>query len=209
MKRLLLFTRYPRPGKVKTRMIPVLGPQGAACLHRQMTEQVINNLRPLLRNTGNTVQLQIHYCEGSEQEMVVWLGNEFKYIRQNGNDLGQRMQRAFEQSWQEGSKHTLILGSDCPSIDAPLLQEGLEALQKHQVVLGPAADGGYYLIGLQPFPLGYATFFQDISWGTSQVLQQTKQQAALASLSVFFLPELHDIDRPEDLVHFPNYSYPE
>ncbi|CAK8715048.1 Glycosyltransferase [Candidatus Electrothrix laxa] len=211
---IVLFTRYPQAGKVKTRLIKHLGPQGAADLHSRMTKQVINQLRPVL--TEGFVQLQVYYCGGSQQEIKTWLGKNSKDIqlaRQQGNGLGERMQNAFEQTWQQGAEKVLLIGSDCPGMNPSIITSGLEYLQQHDVVLGTASDGGYYLIGL-PAHLkkekrNYSDLFQDIDWGTDQVLVQTLHQARKNNLSFALLPELHDIDRPEDLVHLDYYTSPE
>ena len=195
-------------------MIKHLGPQGAADLHSRMTKQVINQLQPVLRE--GSVQLQVYYCGGSKQEIKTWLGKNSKDIqlaRQQGNGLGKRMQDAFEQTWRQGTEKVLLIGSDCPEMNPAIITSGLEYLQQHDLVLGPASDGGYYLIGL-PARLAkqehdYASLFQNIDWGTDQVLQQTLNQAKKNNLSFALLPELHDIDRPEDLVHLNYYTDPE
>lgn len=199
---ILLFTRYPQPGKVKTRMIEHLGPQGAAALHVQLTEQVIRKIEPALRS--KKIQLQIYYCEGSELEMRAWLGDSCSYHCQQGRDLGERMAKAFAESWQQGAGQVLLIGSDCPDIDAVVISCGLKKLRDYDLILGPAADGGYYLIGLRSFAYGYKHLFDGITWGTELVLQQTILKAKEVGLRWTLLPQLHDIDRPEDLVHF-NY----
>ncbi|MCI5146388.1 MAG: glycosyltransferase [Candidatus Electrothrix sp. AR3] len=200
MNYILLFTRYPRPGKVKTRMIEHLGPEGAAELHGQMTEQVIRQLQPVFLK-GST-QLWVHYCGGSAEEMMAWLGDNELIRRQQGDDLGERMAYAFAKTWQQGGEKVLLIGSDCPAIDADIITKGLEKLDRKDLVLGPAMDGGYYLIGLRSFAVGYEELFKAIDWGTGRVLAQTIDQAKKLGLSFSLLPQLHDIDRAEDLVHF-------
>ena len=208
---IVLFTRYPQAGKVKTRLIKHLGPQGAADLHSRMTKQVINQLQPVLE--AGSVQLQVYYCGGSKQETRTWLGSDIHLARQQGNDLGERMQYTFEQTWQQGTKKVLLIGSDCPRMNPSIITSGLKYLQQHDLVLGPASDGGYYLIGL-PARLkknkqDYDGLFQNIDWGTDQVLAQTLIRAHKNNLSFALLPQLHDIDRPEDLVHLNYYTDPE
>ena len=209
-KTVILFTRYPREGKVKTRLIERLGPKGAADLHDRLTKQVICNIEPALR-TGR-IQLQVSYCGGSEEEIRSWLGNDIHPAHRQGHDLGERMQHAFEESWRNGVERVLIIGSDCPEIDTALINSGFKKLHSHDLVLGPAADGGYYLIGLRAAVHGvkpHELLFQHIDWGSGQVLRQTLRQAKKADLSFTLLPELHDIDRPEDLVHLNYYTDPE
>ncbi len=195
-------------------MIKHLGPQGAADLHSRMTKQVIRRLRPALTaGSVRSVQLQVYYCGGTKQEIQTWLGSDIPLARQQGNDLGERMQYAFEQTWQQGTEKVLLIGSDCPGMNPSIITSGLDYLQQHDLVLGPASDGGYYLIGLSA-RLGerehgkhdLACLFQDINWGTDQVLAQTLTQAHKNNFSFALLPQLHDIDRPEDLVHLNYYT---
>ena len=199
---IILFTRFPQPGRVKTRMIDKLGPRGAAELHTKMTEQVICQIQPALQTRN--IQLQIYYCGGSQQEMADWLGRNCTLCIQQGNDLGQRMEHAFAQTIQQGAERILLIGSDCPDITADIIISGLKKLNSHDLVLGPAIDGGYYLIGLRAPGKKYTILFNSINWGTDQVLEQTLTQARKGGLSYTLLPQLHDIDRPEDLDYF-NY----
>ena len=199
---IILFTRFPQPGRVKTRMIDRLGPQGAAQLHTQMTEQVICQIQPALQ-TGK-IQLLIYYCGGSQQEMADWLGRNCTLCIQKGSDLGRRMKHAFAQTIQQGAERILLIGSDLPDINSDIITSGLKKLNSHDLVLGPTADGGYYLIGLRAPGNTNTILFNSINWGTDQVLEQTLTQAEKGGLSYTLLPQLHDIDRPEDLVYF-NY----
>ncbi len=202
MESIILFTRFPQPGRVKTRMIDRLGSQGAAKLHTKMTEKVICQIQPALQK--RKIELQIYYCGGSQQEMANWLGRNCTLCIQQGSDLGQRMEHAFTQTIQQGAERILLIGSDCPDITADIISNGLKKLNNHDLVLGPAADGGYYLIGLRTHGNEIATLFNSIDWGTDQVLEQTLTQAKKGELSCTLLPQLHDIDRAEDLVYF-NY----
>ncbi|MGX9727758.1 MAG: TIGR04282 family arsenosugar biosynthesis glycosyltransferase [Candidatus Electronema sp. VV] len=200
----LLFTRYPQPGKVKTRLIPRLGPQGAAALHARLTEQAIRSVEPL-RQAGEAEPL-LCWCGGSEAELRAWLGDTWPLHPQQGGTLGERMERAFAHAWQQGAARALLIGSDCPDLTAAILRRGFALLAAGQeLVLGPAADGGYYLIGLRAETREQASLFAGIDWGSGQVLRQTLRQAAKAGLACALLPELHDIDRPEDLAHLDHH----
>ena len=204
LESVILFTRFPQPGKVKTRLIGRLGPQGAADLHRKMTEQVICQIQPALQS--REIQLQVYYYGGSQQEMTDWLGNNYTFCPQQGNDLGRRMVHAFARTIRQGAERTLLIGSDCPDIDAGIITSGLERLHSHDLVLGPSADGGYYLIGLPSGESNYANIFDNVDWGTDQVLNQTLTQAKRSGLSHTLLTKLNDIDRPEDLVYFNHHT---
>jgi rSAM/selenodomain-associated transferase 1 len=201
---LLLFTRYPQPGKVKTRLIPRLGPQGAAALHARLTEEVIRRVEPL-RQAGEAAP-HVCWCGGSEAAMRAWLGGAWPLLPQQGQTLGERMEHAFAHAWRQGAERALLIGSDCPDLSAEHLRSGFALLADGQeLVLGPAADGGYYLIGLRAAAQAQASLFAGIDWGTEQVLAQTLRRAAQAGLACALLPQLHDIDRPEDLAHLDHH----
>jgi rSAM/selenodomain-associated transferase 1 len=192
---LIVFTRYPEPGKTKTRLIPALGAQGAANLQRQMTEHTISQVKAL----QNTLPIwtEIRFAGGNQQLMQEWLGSDLIYQEQGEGDLGSRMARSLASAFRNGAQQVVIIGTDCPSVNAQTLTQAFEQLQLNcDLVLGPAVDGGYYLIGLRrPIP----ELFINIDWGTAQVFSQTVNTAKQLQLSVAYLPEKADIDRPEDL----------
>lgn len=192
--RIVVFTRYPVPGKTKTRMIPALGPVGAAGLQRQMAGFTVLNARLLRRRAD--VEVEIRYTGGSRRSMRNWLGPDLAYVAQGNGDLGARMADAFDASHRAGAGRTVVVGTDCPAISPDVLAQALDALGQADVVIGPAVDGGYYLLGLRtPTP----RLFEGIPWGTGDVLELSLQAAASEGLSVERLAELPDVDRPEDL----------
>lgn len=198
---LIIFSRYPEAGKTKTRMIPALGSGGAAELQRQMTEHTLNTAQKLL--TFRDIIIEVHFAGGNEQLMSEWLGKDFKYTPQVLGDLGCKMCSAFDRAFSLGNKRVVTIGIDCPDINQTILDDAFNSLEKQDLVLGSAEDGGYYLIGLNhPIP----ELFQNISWGTEQVLKQTKDIAQQLNLSVHYLPTLSDVDRPEDLRIWEKYS---
>jgi len=191
---LTIFTRYPEPGKTKTRMIPLLGEEGAATLQRQMTEHTLKQAIQLQKILSTSIT--ICFASGDEQLMQNWLGENINYKRQRGEDLGQRMQTAFEEAFIAQNHKVIMIGTDCPELDKNILIDGFDALDRHDLVLGPALDGGYYLIGLNRL---IPELFKGVSWGTSLVFAQTQSIARQLGLNVYRLPALNDIDRPEDL----------
>lgn len=193
-EQLIIFTRYPEPGKTKTRMIPILGEQGAANLQRQMTEATIKIAKHL--NRDRSVFLTIYFTGANEELMKKWLGNDIIYQQQSEGDLGQRMELAFEKSFLQGIKRVVIIGIDCPDLDETILNQAFNSLKQQDLVLGAAVDGGYYLIGLSKL---VPQLFKGINWGTCEVFAQTQAIARQLKLSVSYLPVLRDIDRPEDL----------
>jgi len=193
-RELVVFSRYPQPGTTKTRLIPALGPEGAAELQRRMTLNLLRQIRQLRRSVA--LHVQVRYEGGNARLMRYCFGEGLNYLPQGEGDLGERMSRALRQSFERGSARTVIVGTDCPDVSAAVLEEAFEMLALRDLVLGPARDGGYYLIGLdQPAP----DLFKEIPWGTDEVLARTHQKARVLGLSVGFLELLQDIDRPEDL----------
>lgn len=192
---LLVFTRYPEPGKTKTRLMPALGAEGAAALQKQMTEHTLATVRQL-RRQGMPIDVDIQFAGGDRSRMRAWLGGEWDYSPQCDGDLGDRLSRAFEDAFNRGATAVVAIGIDCPDITTEGLADALSRLQSTEVVLGPADDGGYYLLGLSRF---VPELFQGIDWGTERVLQQTLAWIDQLNLSSTQLPILPDVDRPEDL----------
>ncbi len=188
---------------MKTRLIPALGAQGAADCQRQMSEQIIRQVKELQRYKA--IGLQIHYQGGKAKMMAAWLGDELDYHPQSTGDIGRRMAAAFRRAFAAGNRRIILVGSDCPALSAAILHTAFNKLKRLDLVLGPAMDGGYYLIGLNhPCP----ALFTDLNWSTGKVLAETLQKAGEQGLSVSQVDTLYDIDRPEDLRHFHNYSHP-
>jgi rSAM/selenodomain-associated transferase 1 len=202
----IIFTRYPEPGKVKTRLIPYLEAEKAARVQRLLTERVIQHVLPL--GKIRPVQISLLYTGGTRDQMERWLDGSIIMAEQQGENIGERMATALRSAWTRGSARAVLIGSDCPAVDAELIAEALDQLQTHDVVLGPTYDGGYYLIGLNSeLPdEKIDILFQDISWGTAIVFHQTVQKAQKESLTIATLKTMHDIDRPEDLEYFRHYT---
>lgn len=193
-ERVVVFARYPVPGKTKTRLIPRLGEGGAAALQDAMTRHTLVQVAGIVRTRG--VETEVCFTGGDSSEMAKTFGREWTYAPQGDGDLGQRMHHAIRRAFARGSQRVLVIGTDCPGITAASLQIAFDALRDHDLVVGPAADGGFYLIGLrQPF----AGLFAGIAWGTNAVLSQLLASASRLRLSVSYLATLHDVDRPEDL----------
>ena len=195
---LIIFTRYPEAGKVKTRLIPALGEEGAASLHRQMAEHTISQVRALQRLSP--CDLEVWFVGGNLALMQDWLGEDLTYQRQPDGDLGDRMRLAFQSIFDRGCKKAAIVGTDCPGLTTEILSQSFDALEDNSIVLGPAIDGGYYLIGLQ---YSIPELFIEINWSTATVLQDTLKIAAGLGIVPMLLPYLADIDLPQDLAHLP------
>ena len=197
---LLIFTRYPEPGRTKTRLIPALGAEGAASLQKRLTERMIHEAKLLEQRlgTGTTV----HYQGGSLAQMTAWLG-QVDCLEQAAGDLGEKMRKAFCQAFAAGAARAVLVGTDIPELDADILAQAFKALEMKDVVLGPSRDGGYYLIGLSAKSgpqLLEESLFRDMAWSTDEVFAITSGRLAGTGRTVAILPKLTDIDRPEDLV---------
>jgi len=200
-EQLIVFTRYPEPGTTKTRLVKAIGKQGAADLQRKLAEHTLSQVRPLLQI--RQVQPIVYFEGGSVTQMQVWLGPDLSYREQGSGDLGQRLQRACAAAFKQGIKRLVIIGADCPGLQANHIDQAFDALFHKDLVLGPAADGGYYLIGMRR---ENKTLFTKIPWGTETVLAKTIKAGKELGLSIEILGTLSDVDRPEDLGHFNHYS---
>jgi rSAM/selenodomain-associated transferase 2/rSAM/selenodomain-associated transferase 1 len=193
-ERLIVFARYPRAGKSKTRLAPLLGDEGAARLHRQLVVQTLHTARGFsaLRDVAAEVR-----CTGdSPRAMAAMFGNDLTYRDQGDGDLGQRLHSATAAAFDESAQRVVVIGTDCPLLTRQHLDAAFEALANNDVVLGPAHDGGYYLIGLNR---AHEELFADIPWGGPEALTRTQRAAERLGLRVHLLPELPDVDTPADL----------
>jgi len=198
-ERLIIFTRYPKIGSTKTRLIPLLGAEGAANLQRKMTEHILLRMKGLA--ASNDVTIEIRYDGGNEEMMKQWLGSEFEYASQGGGDIGKRMQQAFEDAFKFGAATVVIIGTDIPELTAVDITKAFATLKQKKMVLGPARDGGYYLIGLQKnaFSPAIGDLFAGITWGEHDVLKKTLNISKQLGLNYSLLKEMDDVDRPEDI----------
>jgi hypothetical protein len=186
--RIVLFTRYPEAGRAKTRLIPVLGAAGAAALHRRLTERTLEQVRA----TG--LRFEVRATGRRPEDFVRWLGSTA--VRDQGEgDLGARMQRAAP------PYPVIFIGADAPDLTARHLVEAASALARNRVVVGPAVDGGYWLLGLS---MPFDPLFDDVPWGTEHVLPTTLSRLRQAGVEPVMMPVLADLDRPEDLDRWPD-----
>jgi len=200
-EQLIVFTRYPQPGTTKTRLIKALGEQGAADLQRKLAEHTLAQVRLFLQI--RQARLVIYFAGGSETLMQKWLGTGPCYREQGSGSLGQRLERACAAAFKQGVKRLVIIGTDCPGLQPDHINQALDALYHKDLVLGPATDGGYYLIGIKR---ENKALFTRIQWGTETVLSDTIRAGNKLGLSIEILGILSDVDRPEDLRHFHHYS---
>jgi uncharacterized protein len=191
--RLILFGRYPVPGRTKTRLIPFLGPAGAAELQRHLTENAFQTAKDAAIRRG--MALEICLDGGTPYKTRRWLGSWALHALQDGADLGQRMETAFFRAFHEGCSRVVLFGTDIPGLSASALDLAMDRLRDSDVVLGPSTDGGYWLIGLKKS----ADLFRGIAWSSEQVLSQTLDRAENLGLSIALLDPLTDVDTMEEV----------
>jgi uncharacterized protein len=195
-RRAMVFTRYPVSGKTKTRLIPALGAEGAARLHRRMTERTVCKARRLQRGP---VSIEVLFEGGTEKQFRDWLGEDLAYRGQGPGDLGERMLNGFRGAFREGIERAVLFGTDLPGLSPETVDRALRELDNHDLVLGPASDGGYYLIGLKR---SYGELFAGLPWGSPEVFEKTAAIGRDLGLSVALVDRLDDLDRPEDLTRW-------
>jgi hypothetical protein len=192
-REILVFVRYPEPGRVKTRLAAVVGDRAAALLYRAFVEDVL----AVCRSTRHPVTVLVSDADALEKTRG-WLGEDHAYGSQEGSDLGERMSRAFEGALQRGCGQALLIGSDIPDLPADLIQESFDALESVDAVIGPSRDGGYYLIGFRSQGFRRAPF-EGVPWSTPTVFSRTCGLLVENGLSFHILPPWDDVDTVEDL----------
>lgn len=199
---LLYFVKYPTPGKVKTRLAKTVGEQEAAKLYSELAEKNLRVIAPL--HQSNICDLVVVYDPPEKSEDIKrWLILSCEYLPQCGGGLSERLTHAFQEAFsakgeisprsggQMGGKRVIALGSDTLGLTIAIIQQGFEVLKSNDVVIGPAEDGGYYLIGLNHFQ---PKLFEGIAWSTSEVLPQTYKIINNLRLSYQTLNQLEDLD---------------
>lgn len=181
-----LFAKYPRAGEVKTRLIPALGAEGACALHRKLVERTIATVR------ASGLDLVLYYSGASREEFAAWLGDDMRLREQGGGDLGARLARV--------PAPAILLGADIPGLTVQHLRDAADALEASPVVIGPAEDGGYFLLG---FTEAVPFLFEDMEWGVETVRAETERRLTEAEMPWSGLAMLADCDRPEDLAKWP------
>ena len=189
---LIVFLKQPRPGGVKTRLVPALGAATAAELYRVLAEEV---LRATIPPKGEYETLVFFAPSEEAEAMRAWLPG-LRLRAQSAGDLGARMSAAFARAFERGAERVAIIGTDTVGVTGDVVAGALGALADADVVVGPAYDGGYYLLALsQPHP----DLFEGIAWSTATVLEETLRRAAAAGLRVQKRPVLRDVDTLDDL----------
>ena len=190
---LVVFAKWPEPGRVKTRLAADVGAERAAALYRTMVESTLAEARSAWEASRITVAFA---PAERERDFAAWLGRDLGYRPQGEGDLGERLARATEAAFAAGAETVTVIGSDCPMLSGRLLEAAHTALEDGNFVIGPAQDGGYFLIGL---PRRAPELFVDVPWSTPDVFAVTRAKLEEREWTVALLPVLSDVDTASDL----------
>ena len=188
---LIVFARAPEVGRVKTRLAAEVGDSTALAIYRRLAERVLAAVQ-----ANGSYSITVAYAPGgARRAMREWLGTEVALRPQAGGDLGARMAGAIGDAIAAGAERVVVIGTDCPQVTAAVVQEAFDRLDAADLVLGPAMDGGYYLIGMARL---HSRLFEDVPWSSPDTLRITLESARAAGLSVELLEQRRDIDTADD-----------
>ena len=191
----MVFVKNPELGKAKTRLAETVGDEKALEIYIQLLQYTHLIIKDL------SCDRAIHYSSFID-ENDFWLNELYqKYVQIKGA-LGEKMQHAFEQAFNQGYEKVVIIGSDCPELTTEIIEEAIDALDKHDVVFGKAEDGGYYLLGMTKL---IPELFQDKIWSSSRVLTDSIADCKTLDLSYELLQELSDVDYEKDWLRFKDH----
>jgi hypothetical protein len=188
-KLLIIFYRNPELGKVKTRLASTMGDDKALAIYFQLASHTRNITQNL------EIDKVVYYTEYVDTEDN-WENKDYKKSLQHGDILGARMFNAFTEGFSKNYSSICIIGTDCWDLTHELIQEAFKMLENHDAVLGPAKDGGYYLLGLNHL---HAEIFMEKSWSTNKIAQETIDTFNQLNLKFQLLPALNDVDEEKDL----------
>ncbi len=187
--------KFPEPGRVKTRIAKDAGAEYAAEAYRRIASRVLLNTRPSAAEFGRII---FYTPESRERDFRAWLPGE-RLVAQEGRDVGERMSSAIRRLLSEGAPAAVIAGADIPELNAEIVRSAFSKLGSADIVLGPAVDGGYYLIGMKS---PHDEVFQNISWSTGRVFRQTVLAIGKLKLRYDTVRTLSDVDTLADLKRF-------
>jgi rSAM/selenodomain-associated transferase 1 len=201
-RHLIVYAKRPLPGYAKTRLGAAIGAEQAAGVYARL---LYTYLLDLLRADLADTRIELAVAAPADVPFFAVAFPELAVRPQVGTDLGQRMAASFAQAFAQGADAVVLTGSDVPDLDAHLVQAAFDALETAPVAVGPATDGGYYLIGLRA---PGAPLFDGIEWGTARVLAQTEALIQARGISAIYLPEQFDVDTTDELLRFRNRLNP-
>ena len=192
-KVLIIFAKNPVKSKVKTRLAATIGDEQTLLIYRQL-------LSKTFKVTRDIVYHKFVFYSDFIDENDIWENNLYQKKLQEGNDLGDRMKSAFKTLFTDGYNKIVIIGTDCFELEQEDIEQAFSLLDHSKVVIGPATDGGYYLLGMSEF---MRVLFENIEWSTNWVFDQTMAACKAMNVNVSLLRKLNDIDTMEDLKREP------
>jgi rSAM/selenodomain-associated transferase 1 len=196
---LIVLIKNPIPGKTKTRLAQDVGDEKALRMYRILLDYT-RRQADRLTDVARYLYYSNHVVEDDE-----WSAEAFIKSVQKGQGLGERMENALARAFADGHDRVIIIGSDCPGVTTGLLREALDRLERADLVIGPALDGGYYLLGMRKL---HPTLFREMNWSTTTVAKETRARARVQGLTVEELTPLSDVDHLEDWLGY-GWSIPE
>ena len=190
---LLFFIKNPEKGKVKTRLASAIGDKKAVKLYKRFLLEMLFTL-----NRGTFLFYLCYSPESPLSDLRDWLGDQYLYMPQSGENLGERMKNGFAEAISMNFRRVVLIGSDIPDLPLAFIEEAFTSLREKDVVIGPSFDGGYYLIGFKNKTFS-ARVFEGIHWSTESVFEKTLKVLKQEGLTVHTLQPLRDIDTVEDL----------
>lgn len=185
---LIAFVKNPELGKVKTRLAKDIGNNEALAVYQKLLETTIEAAQ------GCRADVRFYFSNSVDEN--IWPKGQSKI--QSGDDLGEKMKNAFQDGFSEGYERIVIIGSDLPNMSSALIDKSFQSLSFMDTVIGPASDGGYYLLGMKKM---IPELFENIRWSTSEVLETTLERLTQKKESYFLLEMKNDIDTKEDLIN--------
>jgi len=192
VKQLGLFAKYWEPGRVKTRLAESIGEQAASRLHREFLASSLATFQSF-----PTERILAYWPPDRRPEFAQLAGPAWNLLPQTAGHLGTRIQAYFAAAAESGQERTVLIGADSPTLSTTMVQDAFDQLKQHEVVIGPARDGGYYLVGCRGI---VPDIFEEIEWGSGRVFEQTVRQLKSTGLSYAVLAPWYDVDRLDDLL---------
>ncbi len=192
----IVFLKVPQKSRVKTRLSKFLDPEIVVDIYKNFVADILGML-----NKSPYRTIVAYYPPHAQSEAVEWLGPGYTLMPQKGKNLGKRMAHAFDKMFSKGYQHVLLIGTDFPDLPESIIDETFKSLHNNDAVIGPAVDGGYYLIGFKSNTF-LPQIFDDIPWGTEDVFEITVKIFQNNKFKLHVLPKWRDIDTYEDLVFF-------
>lgn len=191
---IIFFVKYPEKGKVKTRLAKIMGDNITVELYKNFVLDLISTIK-----NAESAELNIFFSPANKKEKFIqWLGKNYIYKQQVGNDLGEKMKNAFVEVFKDYYKKVVIIGSDSPDLDSDIFNKAFSSLSRNDVVIGPSFDGGYYLIGFNKETF-LSNIFDGIKWSRDRVFEDTMNILKIRKYKVSVLEKCHDVDTIDDL----------